>query len=91
VPVPGHTPGSVAGFVTLPTGARYAFVGDVVWQREGIARREERPWLTRRLADHDPALVRRQIAHLAAIAEAFPDLVVVPAHDGPAWEGIPRL
>lgn len=91
VPVPGHTPGSVAVFLTLPTGARYAFVGDTVWQREGIARREERPWFMRRLADHDPASVRRQIAHLAAIADAFPDLFVVPAHDARAWEGIPRL
>ena len=45
----------------------------------------------RRLADHDAGFVRRQIAHLAAIADAFPDLVVVPAHDGRAWESIPRL
>ena len=91
VPAPGHTPGSVAVFLTLPTGARYVFVGDTVWQREGIARREERPWFMRRLADHDPGLVRRHIAHLAAIADAFPDLIVVPAHDGRAWESIPRL
>jgi glyoxylase-like metal-dependent hydrolase (beta-lactamase superfamily II) len=43
VPVPGHTPGSVAVFVTLPHGARYAFVGDLVWQLEGLIEREGRP------------------------------------------------
>ncbi|HEX6243079.1 MAG TPA: MBL fold metallo-hydrolase, partial [Polyangiales bacterium] len=44
VPAPGHTPGSVIIFVTLPGERRYAFVGDLAWQREGILRREERPF-----------------------------------------------
>src|SRR5215470_6834443 len=44
VPAPGHTPGSVVVFVTLREGARYAFVGDLVWQLEGLLQREERPW-----------------------------------------------
>jgi len=43
VPAPGHTPGSVIIFVTLRNGTRYAFVGDLVWQLEGITLREERP------------------------------------------------
>ena len=43
VPTPGHTPGSVAIFLTLPGGARYAFVGDLVWQLEGLLEREARP------------------------------------------------
>ncbi len=47
VPAPGHTPGSVVVFVTLPGGAHYAFVGDLAWQREGTVEREERPWLVR--------------------------------------------
>ena len=29
--------------MTLPSGTRYAFVGDIVWQLEGITEREERP------------------------------------------------
>lgn len=53
VPVPGHTPGGVIIFVTLHNGTRYAFVGDLVWQLEGITQREERPWITRRSADSD--------------------------------------
>lgn len=41
VSAPGHTPGSVIIFVTLPNGTRYAFVGDLVYQMEGITLREE--------------------------------------------------
>jgi glyoxylase-like metal-dependent hydrolase (beta-lactamase superfamily II) len=39
VPAPGHTPGSVVVFVNLPSGSRYAFVGDLVWQLEGMLKR----------------------------------------------------
>src|SRR6516165_2509830 len=42
VPAPGHTPGSVIIFVNLQKGTRYAFVGDLVWQLEGITLLEER-------------------------------------------------
>jgi N-acyl homoserine lactone hydrolase len=91
VPAPGHTPGSTIVFVTLPDGVRYAFVGDLVWQLEGISLREERPWLMRRLADSDEVLVRGQLLHMAAIAAKFPHLRIVPAHDAPAFESIPLL
>lgn len=49
VPAPGHTPGSVVVFLALPCGARYAFVGDLVWQLEGLTQREDRPWLETRV------------------------------------------
>lgn len=91
VPAPGHTPGSVVIFVALPTGKRYAFVGDLVWQREGITLREERPWLQRRLADADPAAVRENILHVAAIAARFPEIAIVPAHDARAYADFPVL
>ena len=48
VPAPGHTPGSILVFVTLPHQVRYALVGDLVWQREGLSRRRERPCGPRR-------------------------------------------
>jgi N-acyl homoserine lactone hydrolase len=91
VPAPGHTPGSTIVFVALPEGVRYAFVGDLVWQLEGISLREERPWLMRRLADSDEVLVRGQLLHMAAIAAKFPALRIVPAHDARAFEPIPLL
>lgn len=80
VPTPGHTPGSVIVFVTLPEGSRYAFVGDLVWQLEGIREREERPWFARR-SDLDPAQVRANLGRTAAIAARFPEITIVPAHD----------
>ena len=81
VPVPGHTPGSVIVFVTLPSGKRYAMVGDLVWQREGITEREERPWLLRRIADWDERGVRDNLVKMVAVAKRFPEITLVPAHD----------
>jgi glyoxylase-like metal-dependent hydrolase (beta-lactamase superfamily II) len=43
VPAPGHTPDSVVVFVTLPSGARYAPIGDLVFQMEGIELPAEKP------------------------------------------------
>jgi len=81
VPAPGHTPGSVIVFLALPDGTRWAFVGDLVWQREGITEREERPWLQRTLGDDDPEALRVSLLRMAAIAERWPEMILVPAHD----------
>jgi glyoxylase-like metal-dependent hydrolase (beta-lactamase superfamily II) len=91
VPAPGHTPGSVVVFLTLPNGKRYAMVGDLAWQREGILEREERPWLTRKIADQDEAGVRDGLLRMAAVARRFPDLTLVPAHDGRGFSEMPTL
>jgi N-acyl homoserine lactone hydrolase len=90
VPAPGHTPGSVVIFVNLPT-VRYAFVGDVVWQSEGIERPAERPWISRHLVDFDASQVREQITRLAALHRKFPQIVMVPAHDARPTKAMPRL
>jgi glyoxylase-like metal-dependent hydrolase (beta-lactamase superfamily II) len=91
VPAAGHTPGSVNVFLTLPNGKRFALVGDLVWQREGISEREERPWLTRSLADADPRAVRVEILRMASLAARFPELVIVPAHDARGFAEMPLL
>ncbi|MCW5790445.1 MAG: MBL fold metallo-hydrolase [Polyangiaceae bacterium] len=91
VPAPGHTPGSVIVFVSVPTGERYAFIGDLVWQLEGITEREERPLVQRTLGDDDPAEVREQILRVAALAARFPELRIVPAHDAREKGRIPEL
>ena len=91
VPAPGHTPGSVIIFVALPDGRRHAFIGDLAWQHEGVERREERPWLQRSLADHDPGLVRADLLRIAAILARFPDFTVVPAHDARSFAALPPL
>jgi glyoxylase-like metal-dependent hydrolase (beta-lactamase superfamily II) len=90
VPAPGHTPGSVIVFVTLPGGVRYAFVGDLVWQREGLLEREERPWAEERTIDHDPGALRRSLLLLSAIAGSYPQITIVPSHDPRGYAGIPQ-
>jgi glyoxylase-like metal-dependent hydrolase (beta-lactamase superfamily II) len=91
VPAPGHTPGSVIIFVILPSGTRYAFVGDLVYQLEGITLREERPWLVRRKADTDADGNRQNLLRMVALKERLPELIIVPAHDMRAFANIPAL
>ena len=84
VPMPGHTPGSIAVFVTLPDGRRFLVIGDTSWTREGVDWPAEKPWLTRRMVDHDAAAVRDQLILLHQLQRANPNLVIVPAHDARA-------
>jgi glyoxylase-like metal-dependent hydrolase (beta-lactamase superfamily II) len=91
VPVPGHTPGSIIAFVTLPGGGRYALVGDLVWQREGVEIPAERPWVSSDMVDDDAEGVRRWIVHMHHLSKAMPGLVIVPAHDRRVLETLPSL
>jgi N-acyl homoserine lactone hydrolase len=84
----GHTTGSVVVFVTLPAGQRYAFIGDLTWQLEGVRQLAQRPLLMRKLADTDPGQVREGLLRMASLADL---MQVVPAHDVSAYDGIPRL
>jgi N-acyl homoserine lactone hydrolase len=84
----GHTTGSVVVFVTVPSGNRYAFIGDLTWQYDGIENRLERPWLLRALADSDAEQVRQGILLSAALTGV---MQVVPSHDVGAYRGIPTL
>ncbi|MDP9793148.1 glyoxylase-like metal-dependent hydrolase (beta-lactamase superfamily II) [Catenuloplanes nepalensis] len=88
VPAAGHTPGSVVVFVTLPSAQRFAFIGDLTWQLDGITRRVDRPLLLRALADSDSSAVREDLSRVIALADR---VHLVPAHDARAYQGIPRL
>ena len=89
VPAPGHTPGSVIAFISLPSGARYALLGDLVWQKEGIDLPAERPWIARYLIGEDSAKVRESILHVAAIHQKFPQIKLLPAHDARVMATLP--
>lgn len=84
----GHTTGSVIVFVTLPSGKRYAFIGDLAWQLEGVTRPAERPWLMRKLADSDEGQVREGLRRMASLKGL---MQIVPSHDLSAYAGIPLL
>jgi glyoxylase-like metal-dependent hydrolase (beta-lactamase superfamily II) len=88
VPMPGHTPGSIGVFVSVPPGKRFLIIGDTSWTKEGIDWPAEKPWLARRMVDHDPAGVREQLVALHQLQRANPDLVIVPAHDARVHETI---
>jgi glyoxylase-like metal-dependent hydrolase (beta-lactamase superfamily II) len=90
VPAPGHTPGSVVVFLTLPSGGRYAFVGDLVWQREGILEREERPWVTSKTMGEDPVALRESLLRMSAIVTRYPQITIVPSHDARGYVSIPE-
>ena len=84
----GHTTGSVVVFVTEPSAKRYAFIGDLTWQMDGITRRVERPWLLSQLADSDREQLRQGLLNAIALTGV---MQVIPAHDRAAYDGIPRL
>ena len=88
VPAAGHTAGSIIVFVTVPSGSRYAFIGDLTWQLEGIARRLEKPLMMRILADSDSRQVRRDMERVIALQDR---MRIVPAHDSGSYDGIPVL
>ncbi|MEA1675863.1 MBL fold metallo-hydrolase [Nitrospirillum sp. BR 11163] len=88
VPAPGHTPDSVVVFVNLPSGKRYAFVGDLVWQMEGLTRPAEKPWMMRFLIGENRAEIQMAIARIRAATTLYPQITAVPAHDGRAFSSI---
>ena len=88
VPAGGHTTGSVVIFVTTSDGPRYAFIGDLAWQLDGVTRGVERPLLMRMMADSDPAQVRRDLALIRSLSERYQ---IVPAHDARGYAGILRV
>jgi N-acyl homoserine lactone hydrolase len=89
VPAPGHTPGSVVVFVNPLEGPRYAFIGDIAWQQEGVNGPAERPWVSRVGADSDAAGVKKLLDVLHALQQSNPALVIVPAHDARVWAKLP--
>ena len=81
VPAGGHTPDSVVIFVNLPSGIRYAFLGDLVWQMEGIEIPAEKPWMLRWLIGENNEEVHEGIALTRAMITKYPQVHAIPAHD----------
>jgi N-acyl homoserine lactone hydrolase len=88
VPAPGHTPDSVIVFVTVPSGRRYAFIGDLAWQTEGLTIPAEKPWLLRLLIGEDYEETRVDLARVRAAVGRHPQITAVPAHDARAFRGL---
>jgi len=93
VPLSGHTAGQVGMFLTLPSGQRYFFTGDVTWTLEGLRTPADRSWLLRHVlhVDQDEAQNQACIVHIHQIMQRFPALSVVPAHDENVLQTLPRF
>jgi len=81
VPMPGHTPGSVGLFLTVDSGQRYFFVGDVVWNAGALKAGAPKYWAARWLVDNDVEQTQTAIELIRAAMARDPKLVVIPAHD----------
>jgi len=81
VPMPGHTAGSVGLFLTVDSGRRFFFVGDVVWNAGALKDGAPKSWLARQFVDHDIEQTQAAIELIRAAMARDPKLVVVPAHD----------
>lgn len=84
VPMPGHTPGSVGVFVTLPDHRRVFHVGDAVNERAQV-RKLRGKTLAMKRTDSDRAAANVNVGRLHALAEALPELAILPAHERAAW------
>ncbi len=87
VPTYGHTPGSVATFVSF--GAqRLIHVGDLINVRESIDRNVPKSRLFGALTDEDGGRTRHEVAKLVQLRQQDPAVQFLPAHDRQAWEAI---
>jgi glyoxylase-like metal-dependent hydrolase (beta-lactamase superfamily II) len=94
VPMPGHTAGSVGLFLTVDSGRRFFFVGDVVWNAGALKEGAPKSWLARQFVDQDIEQTQAAVERIRAAMARDPKLTVVPAHDAkvhsalglfPAW------
>lgn len=94
VPLYGHTPGSIGMFVTVDSGKRYFFVGDVVWKAAALKEGKPKFWPASVLVDDNTEKTQQTIDTISKLIKNNPDIVVVPAHDSavqnklgyfPAW------
>ncbi len=81
VPLAGHTSGGLGMFVNLSSGARYLFIGDTTWAKEGFEHPAHRHWLAAGIVDHDLEHLHRSITRVHLAAKADSELVVIPTHD----------
>lgn len=81
VPASGHTPGSVIIFLNFPSGKRYAMLGDLVWQTEGVFLNEQKPLWIRTFFDKNTTQVKKVLTAVSNIAKKFPQIKMVPSHD----------
>jgi glyoxylase-like metal-dependent hydrolase (beta-lactamase superfamily II) len=94
VPMPGHTPGSVGLFITVDSGQRYFFIGDVAWTVAALKAGAGKFWAAAQIVDDDHEQTEQSADQVRKLMAQDPALTIVPAHDSavqdrlgyfPAW------
>jgi N-acyl homoserine lactone hydrolase len=91
VPLSGHTPGAAGIFLASAGGRRLFFVGDTVWNRDGYILSSHKPKPVSERVDVDTDVLGDNIWRLTHLHEHYPDLIIVPAHDGAATREVRLL
>ncbi len=81
VPMPGHTPGSVGLFVTVDSGQRHFFIGDVAWTVAALKAGAGKFWAAAKIVDDDHDQTQESADKVRQLMQQEPKLVVIPAHD----------
>jgi glyoxylase-like metal-dependent hydrolase (beta-lactamase superfamily II) len=88
VAMPGHTAGSIGMFVTVDSGTCYFFIGDVAWKAGAARLGAPKFWAASIIVDHDREQTLHSVEQVRDVALKYPDLVLVPAHDGAAQDAL---
>lgn len=88
VAMPGHTTGSIGMFVTVDSGKCYFFIGDVAWKTGAVLMGVPKFWAASIIVDHDRDQTLRSVEQVRDVARKYPDLVLVPAHDGAVQDAL---
>lgn len=90
IAAPGHSAGTIVIYVK--TAAReYFFIGDIAWVMSSIENLHGRPRAISMFlpgVDPDRPAVLRQLRALHDLQAAWPDLVIIPAHDADYLQGL---
>ncbi len=80
---PGHTPGSQMVYVQTADGKEVLLIGDVAWHYKNIEVMRERARLvTKFMLKENRDQVFSELKALGELADAAPDVAIVPGHDG---------
>lgn len=88
VAMPGHTTGSIGMFVTVDSGKCYFFIGDVAWKTGAVQLAAPKLWAASIIVDRDRDQTLRRVEQVRSVTLQYPDLVLVPAHDGAVQDAL---
>jgi glyoxylase-like metal-dependent hydrolase (beta-lactamase superfamily II) len=85
VPLGGHTPGSLGVFVNRVRGQRLLFVGDAAWSTDAVDLPSQKLRPLSERVDNDTSGTSEGLWRLHHLRQKYPDLLIVPTHDGAAF------